>query len=341
MPDEHEQRNPTAPHRLQMLSGSTSCHPRIRGLKGQLASHFFASGKLDDLMCCMTRVLRSHKSIWHSRFALRVAPVGLPYTHQRSRTMDPTSIISAVSAGLGATFRVLEKGFEINAVDDQAKSVLQTVEQVSVQLKDATTLRRQKSSLFTRFEKRMIDDTIRYTEDAISLVATLVEPARADLEVSGGSIAFPTRLLFVLRDSPRIQVCLTQLGIASQSLNRDLTMLCSREGRPTMTPTIPQLAVKSSPPSYEEVVFLTERRQRNLRRRSSALSLPSTLRTASAASTASLAIFTQEERLTEGRLGEKDPEPSRDSTQSDQGQARHRLGCGRQRSLRWLETRAE
>lgn len=260
---------------------------------------------------------------------------------QNFQMVDPSSIAGAVSAGLGATFRVLEKGFEIKAVDDQAKSVLQTVEQVSGQLKDAATLRRQKSSLFTKFEKRMIDDTLKYTEEAISLVATLVEPARVDLEASGGSIAFPTRLLFVLRDSPRIQVCLTQLGIASQSLNRDLTIMCGRDGRAAATQTTPQLGVKPAPPPYEEVLFLTEGRQRNLRRRTSALSLPATLGTRRAASTVSLAVSTEEVNEGVVQAEEEGYEAiSRDSGESEQPQTSRRSGCGRQRSLRWLETRA-
>lgn len=281
--------------------------------------------------------------------------------------MDPSSAVSAISAGLGASFRILEKGFEINAVGDQAKSVLRTVDQVSGQLRDATTLRRQKSSLFTKLEKQMIDKNIKYTEEAISLVATLVEPARADLEVSGGSIRFGTRLLFILRDSPRIHICLTQLGIASQSLNRDLTILCGREGH-SSPPVVPQISVKPAPPSYEEVIFLTEQRQRNVKRRGSALSLPVALAAQHAASTTSFDNYTDnvttsitqhlndlEDYASEENRGFNlsRPRTSPPSTGlhppiADDAPSSHHppsvghlQGIGRERSLRWLESRLE
>lgn len=277
--------------------------------------------------------------------------------------MDTSSAIGAASAVLGATFRILEKGYEISAVDDQAKSVLKTVEQVSGQLRDATALRRQKSTLFTKFEKRMIDDNIKFTQEAISLVATLVEPARADLEVSGGSIRFPTRVLFVLRDSPRIQVCLTQLGIASQSLNRDLTLLCGREGRAHTPVPAEVTTVNSAPPPYEEMVFLTEQRQRNTQRKTSALSLSASMGRSAAASTVSFATVEEHtlgvqlvdavhESVSEREEGAGGVSLSQDHDlaidlqlappAASHGRSSSRSGrqmCGRQRSLRWLEDR--
>lgn len=75
--------------------------------------------------------------------------------------MEGTTAVAAFPSALA------EKGFEICAVDEQAKSLLQTLQQVAQQLDDARLLRRQKSLNFTMFEKRMFDDTFRNTEEAI------------------------------------------------------------------------------------------------------------------------------------------------------------------------------
>lgn len=182
--------------------------------------------------------------------------------------------IGAVASVLGTAIGFTQKVFEVYAVDEQAKSLLKTVDQISCELQDARLLRRQKSSLFTNVEKRMIDDTFRRTDDAIGLVASLAEPSRADLQVCGGKVRISTRVLFVLRDSPRIQVCLTQLGIASQSLNRDIQTLCSRTSRLGSSALTDSDAatLKPPPPSYDEVMFMHEGRRRNVLRRNGARS---------------------------------------------------------------------
>lgn len=120
-------------------------------------------------------------------------------------TMDGTSALSTVGSILTATVKIAEKVFEIYAVDTQAKAVLQTVNQVSEDLRVARTLRRQKSDIFTSIEKKRFDETFAHTDAAIHQVAALAEHARADMNVSGGKVRPSTRLLFVLRDSPNIQ----------------------------------------------------------------------------------------------------------------------------------------
>ena len=192
--------------------------------------------------------------------------------------MDGASAITAFSSVLTSTVKFAEKAFEIAAVDSQAKAVLQTVNQVSGQLRDARTLRRQKSSLFSTFEKRMFDDTFRHTDEAISQTAALAEPARVDMEVTGGRVRANTRLLFVLRDSPNIHVSLTKLGIVSQSLNMAIFTLSNREGRSasfTSSDSSPPLnqGELRPPPTYEESMFISDGRERNARRRESALCL--------------------------------------------------------------------
>lgn len=192
--------------------------------------------------------------------------------------MDPVSSLSSV---VTSTIKIAEKGFEICAVDTQAQAVLKTVNQVSGQLRDAKILRRQRSSLFTPFEKRMFDDTFHHTDEAIREVAGLAERARADMQIAGERIRISTRLLFVLRDSPNIHVSLTKLGIASQSLNATIISLMGRQGRPTDLPSGPAprevkplfSADLRPPPTYRESMLLSAQRRTKMRRRASAMSI--------------------------------------------------------------------
>ncbi|KAK3117677.1 hypothetical protein LTR53_000705 [Teratosphaeriaceae sp. CCFEE 6253] len=268
--------------------------------------------------------------------------------------MDGTIPISAVSSVLGTAIGITQKAFEIYAVDEQAKSLLKTVEQVSCELREARTLRRQKSSLFTTMEKRIFDSTFERTEAAVSLVAALAEPARADLAISGGRVRFATRVLFVLRDSPRIQVCLTQLGIASQSLNRDIGTLCSRAGR--TAPAMPgdgHSTLKPPPPTYEEALFMSERRRRNTQRWASARSLDSQSNTPTLASRSSVSLLISGEGESVAEETQDpiipntvicvppDAQPKADSHQTDGPSTAidqpQRRRSGRTRGLHWLE----
>ena len=278
--------------------------------------------------------------------------------------MDGTALAGAVSSALASTVKIAEKAYEIRAVDEQAKGLLKTVDQVSHQLRDAKKLRSRKSALFTIVEQRMFDQTFGYTEEAIANVAALVEPARVDLEVTGGRVRFKTRVMFVLRDSPRILVCLTQLGIASQSLNRDLVTLCGREGRVvvgtdggnTNTWSSSEKPVASKPdlPTYEESMsILAEQRMRNIRRRESAMSM-SSIRPQTLSVISTPGSFPAEpipETTAEATPISEHPTPvprivissrfaNNDSSDSEQSVRMRQAGGGRNRSLRWLESQS-
>lgn len=193
--------------------------------------------------------------------------------------MQSPAAVAAFASVLSPTVPLAEKGFEICAVDERAKGLLQTVQQVAGRLDDARTLRRQKSGLFTDFEKRMFEDTFRHCEEAIRHVASLAERPRADMEVSGGRLRMNTRLVFVLRDSPGITVSLTQLGVANESLGNAIVTLSSRPGRPTSgsmssmsnSTQSPGQGEWKPPPTYEESQFLSAGRRRNMQRRASAM----------------------------------------------------------------------
>lgn len=201
------------------------------------------------------------------------------YPERVSILSDPA--IAAFSPMLASTIKLAEKGFEICAVDEQARGLLQTVQQVAGQLDDARALLRQRSAHFSDFEKRMFEDTFKHTEDAIYLVATIAERPRADVEISGGKLRTNTRNLYVLRDSPNIQVTLSQLLIASQALNATIVQLGSRGSSEMASsgcltpPGSPPMLEGNPPPTYDQSVrdFFSQGRRRNMARRASALSL--------------------------------------------------------------------
>jgi hypothetical protein len=179
--------------------------------------------------------------------------------------MEPTVAVSAVSAAVTSTVKLTEKVFEIRAVDKQASSLLDTIDQVNGQLDLAQDLRRQKSTLLTVVEKKLMDSTFQSTERTLAQVAKLVEPCRAAMETSNGGVGLGTRPMFVLRDSPNIQTSLTRLGLASQTLSTSLVLLCSKK----FPAQDPSFLGNKRPSSYSESQFLTASRARNLLRKAS------------------------------------------------------------------------
>ena len=184
--------------------------------------------------------------------------------------------MAAFASVFGPTVNLAEKGFEIRAVDEQARFLLQTVQQVAGQLDDARLLRRQKSGKFSDYEKGRFDDTFYHCEDAIRHVASLAERPRTDMEVPGGQLQMNTRLVFLLRNSASINVSQTQLGIASQSLDASIGQLKSRDMHPSSSPgnpsaQLPWQGESKRPPTYEESHFLSAGRRRNIQRRANAM----------------------------------------------------------------------
>ena len=192
--------------------------------------------------------------------------------------MESPTAIAIFASVLGPRAKLAEKGFEICAVDEPARGLLQRAQQVAGQLDDARLLRRQHSGRLTDFEKRMFDDALGHGEDAIRQVASLAERPRNDMQQSGGQISMNTRIVFVLRNSPSLNVSLTQLGIASQSLNATILQLNSRDSRPSSSagsPPIqsPRQGEWKPPPTYDESLFLSAGRRRNIQRRATAMGL--------------------------------------------------------------------
>ncbi|KXL42565.1 hypothetical protein M433DRAFT_428806 [Acidomyces richmondensis BFW] len=191
--------------------------------------------------------------------------------------MNGVSELSAISSGITVALRITEKVYEIVAVKQEAKDLLETTSRLTTKLEQAKVLRRQKSALLSVIEKSIISDTFTGAEKAIETVAKLIEPARADLHESGGleagKVRLATRMWFVFRDTAKIPVSLQKLNIASGDLNMAMIILNQKEPiRHLQSEVYSNLDLKP-PPTYQESEFLHKAQKRNMQRRESMMSL--------------------------------------------------------------------
>ena len=191
--------------------------------------------------------------------------------------------VSAFGSVFNASWKIATVVYELKAVGEQTRDLLDTTSQVSSTLQHAQVLRRQRSGLLNSTEKKWIDDVLQASDRAVGNVAALIEPARVDMQTNFNKIKLLTRSQFILRDSPKVQVQLGRLGIAAHGLNTAMGVLCHRDGSVSSvkTPTDggPLNKVDSGasenelkpPPSYEVVELLDRRRESLLKRRASRL----------------------------------------------------------------------
>ncbi len=193
--------------------------------------------------------------------------------------------VSAFGSIFNASWKIATVVYELKAVGEQTRDLLDTTSQVSSTLQHAQVLRRQRSAHLNSTEKKWIDDVLQASDRAVGNVAALIEPARVDMQTNFNKIKLLTRSQFILRDSPKVQVQLGRLGIAAQGLNTAMGVLCHREGSisSVRTPTDGGALNKvdsggsenelKPPPSYEVVELLDRRRESLLKRRASKLPL--------------------------------------------------------------------
>jgi len=181
-------------------------------------------------------------------------------------------VLSTVSSVFNATLKISQTYYELKAVGEQTRDLLDTTKHIDDSMRNVRIVRRQKSALLTATEKEWIDREISNSEKAVSDVARLIEPARVDMQTSKSArdIRFKNRVMFVLKDSPNVTVQLTKLSIATQGLNTAMGILCNREGygiRGKLSGrTVKRVDRRSSsppkkaPPSYELSEFMNRRR---------------------------------------------------------------------------------
>jgi hypothetical protein len=180
---------------------------------------------------------------------------------------------SCAGPAVNGLFKIGQTVYAMIAVTEQAHDLLDSASHVTASVETVRSLRRQKSGLLQAEEKKWVDRVINDTEKTLNNVASLVEPARVDMQTNAGKIGLVNRALFVFRDSPKVATNFARLTLTSQSLNTALTMLSSREGaRPGPTRLHPniELSLLSTaspsqdglqlPPSYQESEYLDRKR---------------------------------------------------------------------------------
>ena len=180
---------------------------------------------------------------------------------------------STITSVFTATLRISQAVYELKAVGEQTRDLLDTTKHIEDSLRNVRIVRRQKSTLLTTTEKEWIDGQIKNSEKAVNGVAALIEPARVDMQSKSNrtkDIRFKNRVMFVLRDSPNVTVQLTKLSIATQGLNAAMGVLCNREGHGSLAKlnggTVKRSDRRSSspykkaPPTYELSEFINRRR---------------------------------------------------------------------------------
>ncbi|KAI7232897.1 hypothetical protein KC330_g5671 [Hortaea werneckii] len=183
------------------------------------------------------------------------------------------SALSAISTAFTLTLRIAEKVYEIKAVDQETRDLLGMTDSINHKLDVGRKLRRQKSDLFEPDEKTIIDTDLNDAEKAVSSVAGLIEPARADMQVYGGRTRVGTRIIWVVRDSAHIAVSLGKLNIAASGLNSTLSTLMGRNISHNPAPPPSKTDFLKPPPTYQESEWLYASREKNLLKRASMRSL--------------------------------------------------------------------
>lgn len=188
---------------------------------------------------------------------------------------------SAITSTFTAVLRISQAVYELKAVGEQTRDLLDTTKYVNSSLESVRELRRKKSGLLNREEKRWIDQQVEFTQKAVDNVAVLIERARVDMQAkneTGNEDEFQTkhikihhRARFVLRDGPKVQTNLMNVNMAMNGLNSAMVTLSSRErhghdahlapsrhgGASSRRSTSPG---KAPPPAYAEGDFLNRRR---------------------------------------------------------------------------------
>jgi hypothetical protein len=178
--------------------------------------------------------------------------------------------IAAVSSALNFGYRSLQTGYELQAVPEQARNLLATIETSSRDIEFARSLRRRKSRILSDQEKAHFDKKIIDTEAALKGLEALVEAARVDMMTKFGRVRAWNRALWVVRDGPQVGTSLARLNVALPALNTVVAVMSLREGDKSADEDHPSTrgnaASTGPPPAYQTSEFMHLRRIRRNRR---------------------------------------------------------------------------
>ena len=180
---------------------------------------------------------------------------------------------SAVASVVNVTIKIIQFSYEVKAVDEKARDLLEMTNAVSKTLDIAQTLLHQKSHLFQNTERAWMDEVAFPTAiRALKKVAALVESSRLDIGCHG-KVRYHTRFMYVVKESPHLMEALASLSLGNQLLSTAMGIICNRGGEQTSRFYDGSMtgigASRKSPPMYAEIDFLTQHRRAQKRKGSS------------------------------------------------------------------------
>ncbi|KAK2883391.1 hypothetical protein FQN49_000031 [Arthroderma sp. PD_2] len=158
------------------------------------------------------------------------------YTARGSKPAVPGALTLTTAA-------TVENTFKLQAVEEQTADLLGTIHHILSEVREARRLRRLKDSSLDAGERQWMDRIITETDTTARAVAVLLEPSRVDRETLQGRIRLRTRLLWVLRDSPKLSDKYARLMISHQSLVSAITTLHSRPSPSNPRPSTATCAI--------------------------------------------------------------------------------------------------
>ena len=158
--------------------------------------------------------------------------------------MDP---ISSLTAGINSSIRILEVTYQLRSVGEETTDLLRTTQHVDRNISEARRLRGTKNDALDEKERRWMDSVIHDTRDALLDVAQLIEPARVDTQLKD-TVNAKHKLLWVLRDGPKVRDKHKRLSICHQSLMAVVNTLHAKDSTLLAEPSEEEV---DEPPPYE------------------------------------------------------------------------------------------
>ena len=178
--------------------------------------------------------------------------------------MDPIS--PCFASGIGATNKIFEVAYQIQATDEQTTDILNTTSHVERNLKEAQRLLRVKAALLDSHDYQWVVSAIRDTRYALQSVAKLIEPARV-AKMTQQDIGMMKKTCWAFKSNPQARDKHAMLNVCHQTLMVVITRLHSIN-LPTVLET-PDQGTQISPPPYDnnmEKLWTWQDQRRNRQR---------------------------------------------------------------------------
>ena len=166
------------------------------------------------------------------------------HTHS---SMDPVS--ASFASGIGATLKILEVLYQVQATDEQTSDILNTANHVERNLKEAQRLLRMKAAFIDREDMEWVKSTLQDTREALQSISKLIEPARVE-KMTKNEMGVMVKTFWAFKYYPQARDKQAKLNVCHQTLMAVISRLHS-----TNLPTVPEVSYTESlplPPPYDQ-----------------------------------------------------------------------------------------